>query len=117
MSASALPKPQRINRVWLEESMDFHENYLQGIDGGQRLSVSFKDERHLDVSRRNLASADRVAAESSHALFAGACLARSNLFGTNLQSAKLRECDLTRTDLRGAAMDLADLRGAVGMRP
>ncbi len=117
MSASALPKPERINRVWLEEAMDFHQNYLQGIPGEQRLSVSFKDRRHLDDSGRNLASADRVAAESSHALFEGACLARSNLFGANLQSAKLRECGLTRADLRGAAMDLADLRGAVGLRP
>ncbi len=116
MSASALPKPERTNRVWLEEAMDLHENYLPGIPGVQRLSVSFKDGRHPDVSGRNLASADRVAAESSHALFEGACLARSNLFGANLQSANMRECDLTRADLRGTAMDLADLRGALGKR-
>ncbi len=116
MSASALPKPERINQVWLEEAMDFHDNYLQGIHGGQRLSVSFKDERHLDFSGRNLASADMVAAKLSHALFEGICLARSNLFGANLASANMRECDLTRADLRGAAMDLADLRGAGGMR-
>ncbi len=87
MSASALPKPERVNQVWLEEAMDFHEKYLQGIHGGQRLSVSFKDARHLDFSGRNLASADMVAAELSHAVFEGTCLARANLFGANLESA------------------------------
>ncbi len=119
MSASALPKPERINQVWLEEAMGCHEKYLQGIPCGQRRSVSFKD-------GRNLASADMVAAELSHPVFEGTCLARSNPFGTNLECANLREawidnarfvdCNLSGADLRGTAMDLADLRGAVGMR-
>ncbi len=112
MSASALPKPERIHQVWLEEAMDFHENYLQGIHGGQRLSVSFKDGRHLDFSGRNLASADMVAAELSHAVFEGTCLARSNLFCANLESAQMRECDLTRADLRGITLSGANLECA-----
>jgi uncharacterized protein YjbI with pentapeptide repeats len=112
MSASALPKPERINQVWLEEAMDVHEKYLQGIPGGQRLFVSFKDGRHLDFSGRNLASADMVAAELSHALFEGTCLARTNLFGANLESAKMRECDLTRADLRGANLSGANMECA-----
>ena len=112
MSASAVPKPERVNQVWLEEAMDSHEKFLRGIPGGKRLSVSFKDARHLDFSGRNLATADMVAAELSHAVFEGACLARSNLFGANLESAQMRECDLTRADLRGVTLNGANLECA-----
>ena len=81
MSASALPKPERIDRVGFEEAMGFHENYPRGIPGGQRLLVSVKDGRRLDFSGRSLASADMVAAELSHALFERACPACGNRFG------------------------------------
>ena len=58
MQASALPKPERVNQVWLDEAMDVHASYLQALPAGQRLFLSFKDARHLDFSGRNLAGAD-----------------------------------------------------------
>ena len=112
MQASALPKPERVNQVWLDEAMDVHASYLQAVPGGQRLFLSFKDACHLDFSGRNLAGAEMVAAELAHAIFKGACLARSNLFGANLEAADLRECDLARADLRGVSLSGANLSGA-----
>ena len=61
MQASALPKPERVNQVWLDDAMDAHEAYLRAIPGGQRLFVSFKDGRYLDFTGRNLASVEMVA--------------------------------------------------------
>ena len=59
MQASAPPKPERVNQVWLDEAIDVHESYLQAVPAGQRLLLSLKDARHLDFSgRRNLAGAD-----------------------------------------------------------
>ncbi len=112
MQASALLKPERVNQVWLEEAMAQHENYLQGIHGGQRLFLSFKDGRHLDFRGRNLASVEMVAAELAHAEFERACLARGNLFGANLDFANMRECDLECADLRGVSLSGANLEFA-----
>ncbi len=87
MSASALPKPERVNQVRLDEAIEAHDAYLRAIPGGMRLFLSFKNGRRLDFSGCNLASAEVVAA------------------------------DLTRADLRGTPMELADTRGAIGIVP
>ena len=112
MSASALPKPERVNQVWLDEAIEAHDAYLRAIPGGMRLFLSFKDGRHLDFSGQNLASAEFVAAELSNAVLVRTCLARSNLFGANLNNADMRECDLTGADLRGVSLTGANLECA-----
>ena len=112
MKPGALQTIERVNQLWLDDAFVQHLDYLEGRSGGHRLFLSFKDARHLDFSRQNLARAEMVAARLSHARFVSTCLARSNLFGADFERADMRECDLERADLRGGNLSFANLENA-----
>ena len=108
-----IEEPRRITQTDLDEALETHLRFLQGIKGGQRLSLNFTDACRLDFQNRDLSHAQLVGAHLEGSVLTGAKLVSANLFAARLSGADLSDSDLSKADLRGAVLRRVNLENAI----
>ena len=101
----------------LNEILKKHNDWLEGLECGERANLSGADISGADIRgarlyRVNLSGADLIKADLRGADLRGAYLSGAYLYGVNLSGADLSEADLRGVDIYGANLSRADLRGA-----
>ena len=96
----------------LQKALDKHERWLHDKPDGERLDLSWKDLRNVDLRGANLCEAILRGVGLQHANLSEASLYRANLQGADLTGANLNRASLPCADAKGATLCEASLRGA-----
>jgi hypothetical protein len=102
----------KITQPRLEEILEEHDKYLDGLLGSKRASLKFLDMSYLEFSGRNLTQADCTGARCEHATMEEAILRATNFYAADLRFVSFIGADLSRADLRGACLRGVDFTGA-----
>ena len=96
----------------LNEVLDKHNLWINGLPGGERANLSGADLSHADLCGANLSGAYLRYANLRRAYLSDAYLSDANLSGANLSDANLSDANLRDVNLRRAYLSDADLRVA-----
>ena len=94
-----------MNKEELKNILKKHKDWINGIDGGERVNLGYADLECADLRYANLGRANLRYADLSCADLSRADLRHADLGDANLRYADLRGVNLKSANLRGADID------------
>jgi hypothetical protein len=103
-----------MNQQELNEILQKHSDWLDGIEGGVKADLSGADLENADLRGTNLSGADLYNANLENADLRGTNLSGADLVDAYLIDADLENANLVDADLSGANLENANLYNAKG---